>query len=437
MAYTDAGKQRIPKVAKVNYKYAQGRIPKDRTQQNYTVFEKKFGDRSGIEDVIVSKRRFQYEEEVKSNPHNYDAWFDYLRLVESDADAFPVRELYERAIANVPPIKEKRHWRRYIYLWINYARFEELEVKDPERTRQVYQACLGLIPHKKFTFAKIWLLYAQFEVRQKNLQNARRALGTAIGKCPKNKLFKGYIELELKLREFNRCRKLYEKYLLFRPENYTTWIKFAELEMILGEIERVRAIFDLGISQPRLDMPEVLWQTYIDFEIEQEKYENARGLYKRLLQRTQHVQVWLCYAQFELSTEGAERLQRCRQVYEEANCSVRTCEKEKRLMLLEAWNRFEQVFGSVSNKDRVKKLMPEKVKKIRKLMAEDGSHAGWEEYYDYIFPENAANRSNPKLMGKKRKRQQEVQEESAESTELLFLSLEAKEMIKKKRRLTD
>lgn len=65
---------------------------------------------------------------AKANPHNYDAWFDYLRLVESDADPDTVREVYERAIANVPPIQEKRHWRRYIYLWINYALYEELEV---------------------------------------------------------------------------------------------------------------------------------------------------------------------------------------------------------------------------------------------------------------------------------------------------------------------
>ena len=79
----------------------------------------------------------------------------------------------------------------------------------------------------------------------------------AIGKCPKNKLLKGYIELELQLREFDRCRKLYEKYLEFSPENCTTWIKFAELETILGDIERARAIFELAIGQPRLDMPEV------------------------------------------------------------------------------------------------------------------------------------------------------------------------------------
>uniref|UniRef100_A0A8C1JB10 Crooked neck-like protein 1 n=1 Tax=Cyprinus carpio TaxID=7962 RepID=A0A8C1JB10_CYPCA len=395
-------KQKEFERVRVIYKYALDRIPKQQAQElfkNYTVFEKRFGDRRGIEDVIVSKRRFQYEEEVKANPHNYDAWFDYLRLVESDTDADTVREVYERAIANTPPIQEKRHWRRYIYLWINYALYEELEVKDPERTRQVYQACLELIPHKKFTFAKIWLLYGQFEIRQKNLQNARRGLGTAIGKCPKNKLFKGYIELELQLREFDRCRKLYEKYLEFSPENCTTWIKFAELETILGDTERARAIFELAIGQPRLDMPEVLWKSYIDFEIEQEEYDNTRGLYKRLLQRTQHVKVWISYGQFELSIDSDDRIQRCRQIYEEANKSMQNCEeKEERLMLLESWRDFEDEFGSLANKERVWKLLPEKVKKRRKITAEDGSDAGWEEYYDYIFPEDAANQPNLKLL---------------------------------------
>ncbi|NWZ83232.1 CRNL1 protein, partial [Poecile atricapillus] len=411
---------------RVIYKYALDRIPKQDAQnlfKNYTIFEKKFGDRRGIEDIIVSKRRFQYEEEVKANPHNYDAWFDYLRLVESDTDAETVREVYERAIANVPPIQEKRHWKRYIYLWINYALYEELEAKasagssgDAERTRQVYQACLELLPHKKFTFAKMWLLYAQFEIRQKNLPLARRALGTSIGKCPKNKLFKGYIELELQLREFDRCRKLYEKFLEFAPENCTSWIKFAELETILGDIDRARAIYELAIGQPRLDMPEVLWKSYIDFEIEQEEYEKTRNLYRRLLQRTQHVKVWISLAQFELSAGREERLPRCRQVYEEANKAMRSCEeKEERVMLLESWRSFEEEFGTDATKERIDKLMPEKIKKRRKLQAEDGSDAGWEEYYDYIFPEDTANQPNLKLlaMAKLWKKQQQESEAAA------------------------
>lgn len=36
---------------------------------------------------------------------------------------------------------------------------------------------------------------------------------------------------------------------------------------------------------------QVLWKSYIDFEIEQEEFGNTRNLYKRLLQRTQHVKV--------------------------------------------------------------------------------------------------------------------------------------------------
>ena len=54
-----------------------------------------------------------------------------------------------------------QYWRRYIYLWINYAVYEEMEAEDIGRTREVYRTCLDLIPHKRFTFAKIWLLYAQ------------------------------------------------------------------------------------------------------------------------------------------------------------------------------------------------------------------------------------------------------------------------------------
>lgn len=41
-------------------------------------------------------------------------------------------------------------------------------------------------------------------------------------------------------------------------------------------------------------------------------------------------------------------------------------------MLLESWRSFEQDVGSESTQERVAKLMPERVKKRRKLQAEDG-----------------------------------------------------------------
>lgn len=408
--------QREHERARVIYKYALDVLPKDQCQEiykAYTVHEKKFGSRAAIEDVIVSKRRFQYEEEVKANPLNYDAWFDYIRLLEADANTEQVRDTYERAIANIPPSKEKRHWRRYIYLWINYALYEELEAGDMERTRDVYKACLDIIPHKNFTFAKVWLLFAHFEVRQKNLQGTRRILGTAIGKCPKNKLYRGYIELELQLREFERCRILYEKFLEFGPENCTSWMKYAELETILGDTERAEAIYELAINQPKLDMPEVLWKAYIDFQIEQEEYDKTRKLYRRLLERTQHVKVWISFANFELSiqSENGENVINTRKVYSEGNKSLKNInEKEERLMLLESWQEMERDQGDEESQAKVQKLMPQKVKKRRKIQTEDGSDAGWEEYYDYIFPDEEAAQPNLKLlaMAKKWKQVQET-----------------------------
>lgn len=133
--------------------------------------------------------------------------------------------------------------------------------------------------------------------------------GTAIGKCPKKKLFAAYIDLELQLREFDRCRKLYEKFIEFSPESSMTWIRFAELENLLGDEERARAIFDIATKRPALDMPEVgaherdsegvalalevqvLWKAYIDFEIEQQATERVRRLYERLLEKTKHIKV--------------------------------------------------------------------------------------------------------------------------------------------------
>ena len=73
--------------------------------------------------------------------------------------------------------------------------------------------------------------------------------------------------------------------------------------MLSGDTDRARSVFELAVNQPRLDMPELLWKQYIDFEVEQEEYDKARLLYKNLLSKTNHVKVWLSLAQFEIQTE--------------------------------------------------------------------------------------------------------------------------------------
>jgi crooked neck len=309
-----------------------------------------------------------------------------------------VREVYERAIANRPPLQEKRFWKRYIFLWINYAVYEELEAKDIERARQVWRACLQLVPHKIFTFSKVWIMAAQFEVRQKELAAARKLLGTALGKCPKEKLFKSYIELELQLVEIDRCRKIYEKYLEFIPDNCKAWVKYAELEASLQELERARAIFEMAVNQPTLDMPEMLWKSYIDFEIKNKAYKQVRSLYDRLLKRTKHVRVWISRAQFEASVNDVKA---ARKVFEDADEYFKTSDeagKEERVMLVESWLDFETNYGSNKTVQTVRDRLPRRVKSKRLVKGEDGTDAYWEEYYDYIFPDEDKKQNTFKLL---------------------------------------
>ena len=410
--------------ARAIYRYALDRLPRSkamRLHKAYTTFEKQFGDKEGVENVILSKRRVQYEEQIKVNPMNYDTWFDYARLEESSDDPERTRDIYERAIAHLPPTQEKRHWRRYIYLWIFYAVWEEMENNDVEQARKIWNKCLELVPHKKFTFAKVWLMKAEFEIRHGQLMTARKTLGQAIGMCPKEKLFKGYIALEMKLFEFVRCRTLHEKRIEWNPANSMAWCEFSKLEQALEDHERTRAIFELAIDQPQMDMPELVWQKYIEFEDDETEYDRARALYERLLEKTNHVKVWMAYARFEINVrEGEdeeedeatesqnvseEAKQRARKIFERANKSMKEQDsKEERVVLLNAWRSFESTHGSAEDIESVEKQMPRKVKKRRRL--DDDS---FEEYVDYVFPaddESAARMSKLLAMAHQWKQQE-------------------------------
>lgn len=429
--------------ARAIYKYAldhfQDQEDAALARQRYMSFEKQRGDKAGIEHAIFAKRREEYETELKKDPLNYDVWFDLTRLEEEAGDLEKIRHAYELAVAAVPPVLEKRYWQRYIYLWIKYALFEELVAQDIDRTREVYRTCLKLIPHTSFTFAKIWIMAAQFEVRQHRLDAARKIFGMSIGLCPKNKLFRSYIEMELSLGNIDRCRTLYEKHVEFNPASAAAWGQFAELEAALGESERARALYEIAISQPELDMPESLWKAYIDFEIGEGSRKNARALYERLLEKTQHIKVWLSYAKFEATAlrilaaeqEGddtsdlektdieelddskdspqrqRDRVVTSRDVYSRGFTSLRQLQvesKEEAVMLLEAWRSFEKQsyesgFGSSDAVESVEKKMPRRVKRKRPIVLEDGTETGgMEEYYDYIFPDEQAAAPNLKIL---------------------------------------
>jgi crooked neck len=266
-------------------------------------------------------------------------------------------------------------------------------------------------------------------------------LGTAIGLCGKEKIFKGYVELELSLKEFDRARKLYERALEWDPSNSKSWIRFAELERNLFDIERARAIYDLAIRQSTessgLDMPEVVWKAWIDFEFEEREWHNVQQLYERLLERTGHVKVWISFAQSWMAAaiaeeededddddeeedgneeeEGGEEdvpkqktlteeqlvsrkakrqeaVVKSRDTFDRAYRDLKMKGlKEERVVVLEAWKTFESNHGDEEGLQAVQAKMPRVVKKRR--AAESGQ--GMEEYYDMLFPDDEDAKAKP------------------------------------------
>ena len=55
---------------------------------------------------------------------------------------------------------------------------------------------------------------------------------------------------------------------------------------------------------------------------------------------------------------------------------------------MEAWKQFENVWGNQQQQNEIKGKQPTRIKKRRPIKTADGNEAGYEEYYDYKFPDD-------------------------------------------------
>lgn len=408
---------------KAIYKYALDNLPTALSAdiyRSYHEYEKKFGDQLSIQESIVIKRRHHYETRLAEDAHDYDEWFGYLRMMEEEAGGqnggqadddgglqvgqpgwqAAVREIYERAIACKPLIEKKSYWRRYVHLWIRYALFEELSCDSRERAVAVYAKCLEHIPHRRFTFAKIWILKAELHVRQRDLPAARLTLGNALGRCGKTRLYRFYIDLETQLLEFERVRQLYKRFVVFRPANQHAWIEFAQFECRLRQFERVRAIYESALRTD-LERPYFLWKSYVDFEASLHEFERCWSIHRRMLELEEHALIWCSFASLQLldfdETDEASIdavMEKARGVFVEANDSLRKLDGTQRELLLKCWKRFEEEYGTSESVGAVERRMPRRVVQRSRVDNEEAGVPTWVETTILEFPDDGESDRN-------------------------------------------
>lgn len=79
-------------------------------------------------------------------------------------------------------------------------------------------------------------------------------------------------------------------------------------------------------------------------------------------------------------------------------------------MLLEEWKETERTFGEHGDLAAVQRKLPRKVKRKRPITAEDGTPAGFEEYTDYIFPDETGMAPNLKILEAAYKWKRQIQD---------------------------
>jgi crooked neck len=67
-------------------------------------------------------------------------------------------------------------------------------------------------------------------------------------------------------------------------------------------------------------------------------------------------------------------------------------------VLLDAWRDTERTYGDSASLRAVEGRMPRRLKKRRMLTGDAGEEVGWEEYYDYRFPDDEQAPANLKIL---------------------------------------
>ncbi|GME73297.1 unnamed protein product [Ambrosiozyma monospora] len=401
------------------YRYARDTLSESdllEVQSKYAKFQRQFGDKESLEASTLTKRKVKYENELQSNPYSYEIWWDYLNVIEEHPNTAEIdlKQAFDRVIHTVPePSASKSDWLPWIYIWLRYISWEEVSNKNIDEARTLFRDLLDVIPHKKFTFAKVWIKFAEFETRQGDLITARKILGRSMGVCPNAIIMKFYISLEIKLKEFDRVRMIYNKLIESFSNVVGYWLEYANLETNLGDDPRAKAIYDLAIVEPTLpdESKIILLNQYIQLQLESHRFTEARNLYERLIiitnedlktvikgclfelkipsqqqineyaQEVEHSDDPDPVFQFHISDDAKTRV---RQKFESSILKAKeNGDNERRVMLLEALRRFERKHGDESTVSKVESRLPKIVTTVQEM-----ENGGKEEYEEFEFPDD-------------------------------------------------
>ncbi|CAG9461233.1 unnamed protein product [Pedinophyceae sp. YPF-701] len=239
---------------------------------------------------------------LRQNPHNVAEWHKRAKIF-SDRPAKQI-QAYTEALRTVEAAKAlgKPHT-----LWVAFATFYEKN-GDVDNARVIFEKATQAELLYADDYASVWCEWAEMELRANNFVGALEVLRRATTEPPEYedaaRAAAGKHSLPVRLRVWRQVR---------------IWNMLVDLEESLGTLESTKAVYRRMLTL-RVATP----QTVLNFALlltENKYWEEAFQAYERgtAMFRYPHVKdIWLAYLQLFVDRYGGSKLERARDLFEQA-----------------------------------------------------------------------------------------------------------------------
>mmetsp|Transcript_37540 Transcript_37540/g.86680 ORF Transcript_37540/g.86680 Transcript_37540/m.86680 type:complete len:885 (+) Transcript_37540:71-2725(+) len=249
-----------------------------------------------LDDLLTRRPELVSSVKLRQNPHNVHEWLQRVKIYKDNPEK--VIKCFTEAVMTVDPQKaEGRLWT----LWSAFAKFYEAH-DDLENARVILEKATQVNYRAVEDLASTWCDWIEMELRHQQYEPALKVSRNAVGqkKTAALKADKDSVQLRI-----YRSTKL--------------WALTADLEESLGTLESARAAYDSAIELKVASPTLVL--SYAKMLEERKYFEEAFKIYERGIKAFSwpHVNdIWLVYLSRFVARYGSRKLERARDLFEQA-----------------------------------------------------------------------------------------------------------------------
>ena len=152
-----------------------------------------------------------------------------------------------------------------------------MRCKQINHARNVFDRAITIMPRAM----QFWLKYSYMEEVIENIPGARQIFERWIEWEPPEQAWQTYINFELRYKEIDRARSVYQRFLHVHGTNVQNWIKYAKFEERNGYIGNARAAYERAMEYfGEEDINETVLVAFALFEERQKEHERARAIFK-------------------------------------------------------------------------------------------------------------------------------------------------------------